>query len=182
MIPSMHPHCVECGIELPGSHIHRKYCSRRCKGRWRAKTCSAEPVRFHKCRECGVQIELQAGQGNKWLCSAKCRKASTARSVRTFHERRPMQQAIYRARAREKKIPDKNLIRFYRTNPSAPRYCQSCGEDRVLDVAHKPEHPRLGEWRSSKNCKWPEMVWVLCPTCHALIDRMNYTPAEFGLL
>jgi len=25
------------------------------------------------------------------------------------------------------------------------------------------------------------MVWVLCPTCHALLDRMHYPPEELGL-
>jgi hypothetical protein len=29
--------------------------------------------------------------------------------------------------------------------------------------------------------RWPEKVWVLCPTCHRLLDRMNYSPSELGL-
>lgn len=28
----MQPHCAECGVEMPGSHIHRKYCSPRRQG------------------------------------------------------------------------------------------------------------------------------------------------------
>jgi ribosomal protein L34E len=124
---------------------------------------------------------LEPGQGNKWLCSRTCRKASQALSVRTFHKRRPQQEAIYRARTKAKKLPDGNLVRFYRTNPKAPKACESCGEERVLDVAHRPDARRLGQWRSSRNCKWPAMVWVLCPTCHALLDRMHYPPEELGL-
>jgi hypothetical protein len=59
--------------------------------------------------------------------------------------------------------------------------CESCGEGRVLDVAHKPHARRYGAWRSAQNCKWPDMVWILCPTCHALLDRMNYPPEELRL-
>lgn len=178
----MQPHCIECGIEMTGSHIHRKYCSNRCKGMNRKKTGPKHPVSHHDCRICGKIFEIGPGQGNKWLCSAECRKASVAKSVRTFHDRRPQQEAIYRARAKEKRLPDSNLHRFYRTNPDAPRACESCGESRVLDVAHKPGFSRMGAWRSSANCQWPKMVWVLCPTCHALLDRMHYPPTDLGLV
>jgi len=177
----LQPRCVECGRELPGSHIHRKYCSRSCKWKWNKKHGPKKPVASHRCRICGRAIRIGAGQGNKWICSPTCRKASQAKSVRTFHDRRPQQQAIYRARTRLKVGPDGNLKRFYKSNPTAPRACEVCGESRVLDVAHKPDMRRFGEWRNSKNCKWPAMVWVLCPTCHALIDRMHYAPGELGL-
>lgn len=178
---SLHPHCVECGVALPGSHIHRKYCSARCKGRHRKKHGPPNGVAFHNCRECGAQIPLAPGQGNKWICSDKCRRAATARSAREFHKRRPAQEAIYRARTKAKVPPDGALLRFYRWNPNAPRGCECCGEARVVEVAHKPEHARLGQRRSRANCQWPDMVWVLCPTCHRLLDRMNYSPAELGL-
>lgn len=177
----MQPKCVECGVEMPGSHIHRMYCSTRCKGRWRKKNAPPAGVQSHNCRVCGTTFPIGPGQYNKWLCSAECRRASNARSVRTFHERRPQQEAIYRARTKAKRLPNNNLARFYRTNPHAPRACECCGEHRVLDVAHKPGAERRGAWRSSQNCKWPEMVWVLCPTCHMLLDRMHYPPEELGL-
>jgi hypothetical protein len=88
---------------------------------------------------------------------------------------------MYRERTKAKRLPDSNLTRFRRANPNAPMACESCGEGRVLDVAHKPTCPRLGAWRSAKNCKWPDQVWVLCPTCHALLDRMHYLPEDLGL-
>jgi len=165
---------------MPGSHIHRMYCSRRCKGRWQRKHPKA-PVTSHACRVCGTPFGIGPGQHNKWLCSDICRRSSQAKSVRTFHQRRPQQEAIYRARTKAKKLPESNLARFYRSNPDAPRACESCGESRVLDVAHRPEMRRLGAWRSSRNCHWPAMVWVLCPTCHALLDRMGYPLHELGL-
>jgi hypothetical protein len=120
-------------------------------------------------------------QHAKYLCSDKCRRASNAQSVRNFHLRKPHKELEYRGRSKAKRLPESNGARFYRTNPTAPRACESCGERRVLDIAHKPNHKRFGAWRSTQNCRWPEMVWVLCPTCHALLDRMHYDPAELGL-
>ena len=139
------------------------------------------PVLEHRCRMCDKPFPIEPGQGNKWLCSEDCRRASTAKSVREFHRRRPQAEAIYRMRTKDKRLPDANNMRFYRTNPDAPKACESCGEDRVIDVAHKPGHERHGSHRSSVNCKWPEMVWVLCPTCHALLDRMHYSTEDMGL-
>ena len=173
--------CIECGTDISGSHSHRRYCSGRCKARWRKKNPSPSREEGHVCRMCGTRFPIGPGQHNKWLCSDACRRASNAMSVRTFHHRRPDMDSVYRARTKAKVLPEGNLVRFYRTNPSAPRSCEACGESRVLDVAHKPDHRRFGAWRSSKNCVWPDMVWVLCPTCHALLDRMHYPPADLGL-
>ena len=167
---------------MPGCHIHRKYCSSKCKGRHRKKHDSATPVKTHACRVCGTVFDIGPGQHNKWLCSNECRKASNAKSVREFHKRRPTQEAIYRERSKAKGFKDANSIRFYRWNPDAPRCCESCGESRVTEVAHKPNHNRLGEHRSRANCKWPEKVWVLCPTCHRLLDRIGYEPEQLGLI
>jgi hypothetical protein len=91
-------------------------------------------------------------------------------------------EKIYRERRREKFPVDKIATRFYRLYPQAPRACEACGESRVVEIAHKPNHARLGKPTSAKNISWPEMVWVLCPTCHELIDRMHYDPKELGLI
>lgn len=176
---SKHP-CIQCGVEMFGSHSHRKYCSGKCKAAYRR----ANMLEFdgsHVCRVCENSFPVGPGENNKWLCSDECRKASNAKSVREFHLRKPLQDAIYRAKTRERVGPDGNQKRFYRNNPDAPRSCESCGESRVLEVAHKPDSWRLGERRSSANCKWPEKVWVLCPTCHRLLDRMNFSVEELGL-
>lgn len=175
------PVCIECGKEMPGSHSHRMYCSRKCKRIYRKKHPNPPRENGHICRICGKWFPIGPGQHNKWLCSDECRKASVAKSVRDFHKRAPQKQNLYRQRVKEKQGPDSNLKRFRKSNPAAPMACESCGETRVLDVAHKPGKERNGAWRNSKNCKWPEHVWVLCPTCHALIDRMHYSPEELGL-
>lgn len=172
--------CIQCDTEMPPSNLTRKYCSFRCKKAY-LKVHGGSLAQGHECRQCGNLFAIGPGQGNKWLCSDACRRASNAASVRNFHERQPLAEAVYRAKTKAKSPPDSRNLRFYRSNPTAPRACQSCGEDRVTEVAHRPGHERLGSHRSSANTKWPEMVWVLCPTCHRLLDRMHYTPEELGL-
>jgi len=67
-----------------------------------------------------------------------------------------------------------------RAFPDLPVGCESCGESRVLDVAHKPEFARNGAWRN-RNTTQRHMFWVLCPTCHALLDRGVMTAQALGL-
>ena len=173
--------CVQCNCSMPPSHAHRKYCSGKCKAAYRKTHGGGIAEQGHDCRHCGKHFPIGPGQNNKWLCSDECRRASNAKSVREFHARRPLMESIYRARTKEKLPPDSQNRRFYSLNPNAPRCCEACGESRVTEIAHKPGHERLGQRRSAANMVWPEMVWVLCPTCHRLLDRMNYPPSELGL-
>ena len=174
--------CKQCGAEIrPSAPFHTEFCSSSCRKKYYRKNGSSLIDGGHFCRICGDWFPVGKGQNNKWLCSDKCRRESNAKSVRTFHQRRPEMEIIYRSRTKEKKLPDSNHVRFYQHNPTAPKKCESCGESRVLEIAHKPGFERLGERRTTYNCLWPNMVWVLCPTCHRLIDRMNYSPQELGL-
>lgn len=176
------PKCRRCQKEMSGAVPMRKYCSIACKSAWRKETGPpVGSVKSHICRVCGKEFPIGPGEYNKWLCSVKCRKTRNAQHVRDFHVRKPYAEALYRTRRKEKQLPDSMQIRFYRVNPHAPRACESCDENRVLDVAHKPGHERLGDRRRNDRMKWPDYVWVLCPTCHALIDRMHYPPHELGL-
>lgn len=175
------PRCVECQTEMPGVHSHKKYCSALCKRKWQTKNPSPPAAAGHNCRACGVLFPIGPGQNNKWLCSDKCRRVSNAASVRDFHVRRPKMEALYRTRTREKMPPDSQNRRFYSQNPAAPKCCESCGEARVTEIAHRPGFERIGQRRAVANSLWPQMVWVLCPTCHRLLDRMNYLPADLGL-
>ena len=70
---------------------------------------------------------------------------------------------------------------FFRANPGAPMHCEACGESRTIEVAHKPAYKREGGPKRYSSCLWPEKVWVLCPTCHSLIDRCGYGPSSLGL-
>lgn len=173
--------CRQCHTTLDAKHLSKRYCSRSCKNRFYKENPALVNATEHVCRQCGKRFPIGPGQFNKWLCSAECRRAKNTQSVREFHNHRPLQEAIYRRRTREKIGPDSVLRCFYLWNPHATKSCESCGEVRVLDVAYKPSHARLGEPRKSSNCKWPYHVWVLCPTCHALIGRMNYPPIDLGL-
>lgn len=172
--------CVQCAGPMPPSLFHRKYCNARCKKAYLA-VHGGKATDGHDCRQCGKHFKIGPKQNNKWLCSAACRRSANAQSVRNFHLRQPTTEAVYRARTREKLGPDSQLRRFYQLNPAAPKACEGCAEDRVVEIAHRPGHERHGERRSSANMVWPEKVWVLCPTCHRLLDRMHYTPEELGL-
>src|SRR3990167_5040842 len=134
--------CVECRIEMQSGHAHKKYCSGRCKARYRKKHGGGKMSDGHDCRICKKWFALKQGQANKWLCSDKCRRAANAKSVREFHNRRPLMEAIYRARTKDRFPPDSANRRFYQLNPKAPRACESCGESRVTEVAHRPGHER----------------------------------------
>ena len=171
--------CLQCGKIHP-SPKGGKFCSKKCGASYRWKN-RPNPIKSHICRSCGKSFPIRPDQNQKWTCSDECRKSRVAQIVREWHKRNPERDSIYRQRTKAKQLPDSNLIRFRRYNPSAPMNCESCGEHRVLDMAHKPGHERNGQWRSRSNCVWPDKVWVLCPTCHALLDRMCYSPEELGL-
>lgn len=179
----MPKHCAECEIELPAtSPYHRKFCSGRCKRRFRqVHQLDGHSHNGHACRTCGVVFPIGAHEHNRWFCSDDCRRKAEKNSIRQFHARRPEMERIYRARTKERFPIDRAATRFYRLNPNAPRACEVCGESRVVDIAHKPQFARCGAPMRTSRMHWPQMVWVLCPTHHALIDRMHYDPAEFGL-
>jgi hypothetical protein len=115
---------------------------------------------------------------NKWYCSDVCSTEAARQSRCRFYKRNPNKISEYRNAAinRNKKagITDGNLTRFYKRFPDAPRQCEACGESRIVEISHKPEFKRNGMWRSAKNTQL-HMVWILCPTCHRLMDRKNYT-------
>lgn len=73
------------------------------------------------------------------------------------------------------------LDRFLRLNPERQRRCEAegCGEARVVEMAHKPFCKRNG--RNPSGYVQGDEVWLLCPTCHRLIDYGIETPASLGL-
>ena len=173
--------CEHCRIEYVAKRATSRFCSQKCGAAFRWAKTEKDTEKPRACRECGKMFFASADANQKRICSVECRRARNSRSVREFHAANPDRENWYRLRSKEKKLPDSNHIRFYRVNQSAPKHCESCGEARVLEIAHRPNHERNGRGRSLSNCKWPEMVWVLCPTCHRLLDRMNYTPEDLGL-
>lgn len=61
-----------------------------------------------------------------------------------------------------------------------PTACECCGEARVVEIAHKPEFSRNGRWRVLSLYK-RHMFWILCPTCHKVLDKRIETPEQMGL-
>lgn len=174
-------HCGFCASTFAPDRATAKWCSVECARKFRWQQTKAGGLTQRHCRQCGAHFEIASrGDANRWHCSPECSVQSARDSRSKFYERNPDRKAIYYARAAAKRGPDGNLIRFYQRHPDAPRACQSCGEKRVLDVAHKPEHRRYGAWRSKANTTL-DKVWILCPTCHALLDRMHYPPSDLGL-
>lgn len=72
--------------------------------------------------------------------------------------------------------------RLYKKYPDLPRVCEAkdCGEARVLTAAHKPGFERNGDWQVMKYYE-RHMFWMLCPTCHAVLDKKIETPEQMGL-
>jgi hypothetical protein len=176
-------HCGHCGTVFDADRANAKWCSVAClrKARWQQQKLGRMFQRH--CKQCGQAFEAgrKGIDANRWHCSPDCSLKSARQSRSKFFEKNPAKPREYYAKSRKKLGPDGNLKRFYVRHPEAPRACQSCGEHRVLDVAHRPEHRRNGAWRSKTNTTL-DRVWILCPTCHALLDRMHYPPGELGLV
>jgi len=173
-------HCIYCGDEFEAVTAWHKACSRSCQNKARRRSAPKKP---RYCKQCGVSFDYDITQHNRQHCSAECAQKSARESRSAFWKKQKDPNAkrkAYDKRTREKIGADGNLKRFRKRYPDAPTKCQACGEGRVLDIAHKPEFERKGAWRSKANTE-RHKVWILCPTCHALLDRMNYKPSEIGL-
>lgn len=173
-------HCETCGILYDCDRATARFCTSRCRDKfyWNQKRAGYINLRF--CRQCGKEFQLKSrNDAARRHCSIECSKKSAKESRSKFYEKNPEKMKQYYLN-QQKIEPDGNQKRFYRRYPNAPKSCQSCGEKRVLDIAHKPEFRRNGQWRSLSNSTL-DKVWILCPTCHALLDRMNYTPEELNL-
>jgi hypothetical protein len=177
-------YCVMCGTAFQAKTAWARYCSIKCKSKRYNESKGYKLSKGRFCKQCGVQFfpDFRTG-ANQQHCSKECSRKSARESRSNFwgKQKDPKQKMKdYHKKSTAKIGPDGNLKRFRSRYPDVKLECQSCGESRVVDIAHKPEHKRNGAWRSVKNTT-PEKVWILCPTCHALLDRMNYTPEELGL-
>jgi len=130
------------------------------------------------CRQCGSHFSIRWPDSNRQHCSEECARKSAQQSRKRFHKRNPEAQNVYN---RRRKNPDNKLARLRRRWPELPNSCQSCGEARVLEVAHRPQFAMNGSWSSKMENRKPHMIWILCPTCHKLIDKKICTPEELHL-
>jgi hypothetical protein len=174
-------HCWICGKEFTPVTAWQRYCSVKCQSEnWRNSKGRIVDSGRH-CRQCGIKFyPPRNGGANKQHCSLECSIKSARESRSKFYKKNPEIYKKYNKKWHNKVGTDGNLLRFYLRYPDAPKKCQACGEDRILDIAHKPEHKRNGAWRSKQNTTI-ERVWILCPTCHALLDRKGYTAKQLRI-
>lgn len=171
--------CPHCGAGMDLSRRDAGFCSGKCNAA--ARQLRAEPTTIRLCKVCAkALVRLGRYEGNASHCSEACAAVSARVSRRAFHKKRPERAETYRITQRSKRIRDTAIERLWRRFPDMPRSCEGCGESRVLDIAHRPEHARKGAWSRLSNCT-PEKVWVLCPLCHALLDRLGYTARQLGI-
>ena len=173
--------CKNCGTSFNQKRNWQLYCCDSCKIDFNnslkiVSENSENRKRF--CKRCGKEFYfLNKNKGNKQHCSNECSLLSAKISRSNYSK---TEKGI----VKKKEIQVKNKLshteRLRKRFPELPNKCQSCGEDRVLDVAHRPGFERNGAWRSLENCT-PEKIWILCPTCHALLDRKKYEPKTLGL-
>lgn len=171
-------YCLFCGNQFEATRARHKYCHRNCNEKERRKEKGLVKYIGRFCKQCGVHFIPEKSGGQH--CSVECSKKSARQSRSKFFKKNPGIEKKYYQKTINKTGHRGNLDRYYLRHHNAPKACESCGETRVLDIAHKPEHKRNGQWRSVSNT-CPEKVWILCPTCHALIDRKGYDPKQLGL-
>lgn len=168
--------CDTCANAMPRRVERQRFCSDRCRQRSKWKPDVIKP-----CQVCGAAFERRGqADSNRRHCSEACARISAKKSRHAFHEKRPERDAQYRESQRRKRNKDTSLGRLWRKYPWLPHECEACGETRVLDIAHRPEHRRNGAWKTMANTT-AEMVWILCPTHHALLDRLGYTAEQLGI-
>jgi hypothetical protein len=168
--------CQTCEALFTRAKKWQRFCSEICQRR-----ASLIGPQKRLCKVCRAEfVRSGRGQSNRWHCSEACAAESARRARAEFKKRRPERDATYREKQKAKRQRDTALERLWRKHPEMPRCCEACGESRVLDIAHRPEHRRNGPWKTMANTT-PEKIWVLCPSCHALLDRLNYTPEQLGI-
>ena len=173
--------CTLCNKPFSAQRPDKKWCSSYCAqraGRIRRQEHKGTTEHGGLCGRCGAHFEIVPPSTNRRYCSTACSVAA-ARELRRLWARREYKKRRPNYEAK-RKGRDTMLGRLGRRYADIPRACESCGEARVLEVAHRPTHKRNGAWRIAANLR-RHMFWVLCPTCHKLLDRGICTQEELGL-
>ncbi len=172
--------CSDCGVRFSAKRPDKRYCSPACQarvGRRRRNEQTDITKAGRNCLLCGKHFDITPPNTNRRYCSENCARESARSQRRAFHRRRPGIQKIYNSR---RPFGDSVIARLRRKYPDLPSACEACGEDRILEVAHKPEFKRNGAWRIVANTQ-RHMFWLLCPTCHKLLDSGICTKQDFHL-
>lgn len=165
--------CLCCGTSFATERRTRRWCD-SCRSL--GKRGRDEYAVSRQCQWCGESRTFTRGdraRSNKRYCSPECKRQAALESRMQSRERQRLGETS-RAGGRPRKHSPAEATayrngslqeRFFIRNPDIAKQCQSCGEGRVVELAHKI--PRRSAWR-----KLPasDEVWVLCPTCHKLLD------------
>lgn len=176
--------CQRCGIEVEAHRKTKKYCGTCVFQSWK----DLPPIE-RDCRWCGKHMTLPRGgvqfrvmffccPEHSVLSAKKSRIESQRRAARGEPRKNTGRKAVLTPEEQAQRRKQGIVGRFFRNNPDRLPVCQSCGENRIVELAHKT--PRNGAWRSFKNTQ-NEDIWVLCPTCHRCLDRGVQTAEELGL-
>lgn len=178
--------CAHCGAAFTTAHRSGLYCSTVCRTHASQERCrqskAGEWLRTPRtCGICKTEFMCTLATGpNKKYCSPLCVAAARGRDMAAFKQQHPTAMQQYNAVRKTKYGADTLMSRVRKKYPDLPTACEACGETRVLELAHKPEYARNGRWRTSDLYE-RHMFWVLCPTCHRVIDKHVQTPDELGL-
>lgn len=172
--------CVDCSAKFMATRPDKKYCSPSCQsrsGRRRRGEQNDVTKNGRDCVRCGNHFQIVPPNTNRRYCSDSCSRDAAREHRRLFMRRKPGIQKVYNSR---RPFKDSVLGRLRRKYSDLPFACESCGESRILEVAHKPEFKRNGAWKIVANTQ-RHMIWILCPTCHKLLDRGICAQEELGL-
>ena len=146
-------------------------------------------LKTRRCRGCPEKFVVNTAdrrERGRWYCTAECRYDAQRRLRRESRRRRdlglpPKNRTRPRTRtAEEVRAQGRSRQgRFFLRHPEVAQVCQACGEDRIVELAHKEPRGRGKEGLKFRDT--PDQLWVLCPTCHRLLDSGRMTAPELGL-
>jgi hypothetical protein len=173
--------CRYCKAPFATGIKSQQYCSGRCRTDRATSERDRSPSHWLNvlvtCGVCSKSFKRPQGSSPiRKYCSEDCQRKAKSRYYKKWMDSNPGAMAAYnRARGR-----DTLTVRLQKRYPDLPNACESCGESRVIELAHKPKFKRNGAWRTIDQYK-RHMFWVLCPTCHKVLDRGIQTPKEMRL-
>ena len=181
-------HCGQCHIQFSTGNRAALYCTEACRTKAatkrRDRTNSGEWLRTKiACGICGKEFFRTKATGpNKKYCSVECTTHARKRDYERFKILTPRAMKGYNQNRYQRHGRDTLITRLYKHYPDLPKICEAkdCNEARVLEAAHRPEFKRNGAWRTMDKYE-RHMFWMLCPTCHRVLDFGIETPVQLGL-
>lgn len=178
--------CKHCNITFNATAKSAAYCCHQCRTlaatQRRIRSSAGDWLRTPiSCGQCGTVFfrTLETGPNKKYCCK-ECSVKAQGRDFQRFKEANVDAMKSYNRERVKKHGRDTLMKRLWKRYGNLPLACECCGEARVLDIAHKPEHRRNGAHRTLDQYQ-RHMFWILCPTCHRVLDEGIESPEQMGL-